>query len=116
MSTKDANPRPFGLKHKSLLKNSPVSAYDSRFGPEKADSGPLELHYAPINVPGSSFSTGSKPLGVGPALRASQRQSLCVSMCFLHKTVASKGMATELALCYPAGSLHVPSELGRVVI
>ena len=58
MSTVEVDLRPFGLKDKSLLKNSPVSAYDSRFGPQKTDSEPLELHYAPINVPGSSFSTG----------------------------------------------------------
>jgi hypothetical protein len=42
----------------SLLKNSPGSACDLRFGPQNADLGPLEPVSAPTNLPGSSFSTG----------------------------------------------------------
>src|SRR5215212_3827027 len=54
---------------RTCIKNSPVSAYDSRFGPQKTDSEPLELLYAPINVPGSSFSTGWVVFDTGASVR-----------------------------------------------
>jgi hypothetical protein len=41
-----------------LLKNSLVPVCDLRFSPKNAGLGPLEPIYAPINVLGSSFSTG----------------------------------------------------------
>jgi hypothetical protein len=67
----------------SLLKNSPVAAYEPQNGPKNVDLGPLEPLYAPINAPGSSFSTGS---GV---LRSSAVLAVFVTIGVRHAPVGS---------------------------
>src|SRR5215204_5215139 len=51
------------LEGVSVLKNTPMLAYGSQYSPKNTDLGPLEPLWAPINVPGSSFSTAWGFLG-----------------------------------------------------
>jgi hypothetical protein len=53
-----------------VLKYSLVLVWDLRLSPKNSDLGPLEPDYAPINVPGSSFSTGWHLLGTGVKIRS----------------------------------------------